>query len=115
MSPTRTGRRQVPSRQAERYSTYRDLSLVYEGRSETMQLRAPDISSRGMFIHMARHFPEGAVVKVEFTLSRSLHQVHARAEVRYCLEGVGIGVEFVDISPADQQAIENEIRILMGD
>jgi hypothetical protein len=36
--------------------------------------------------------------------------VNARAEVRYCLRGVGIGVEFIDIPPLDRQAIENEIK-----
>jgi len=103
-----------PSREAERFAAYRGLNLVYEGRSERMEVRAPDISPRGMFIHIPRQFPEGAVIKVEFWLSRSGHHVQARAEVRYCLPGVGIGVEFVDIADIDKDAIENEINDLMG-
>jgi hypothetical protein len=63
-----------------------------------------------MFIQTGRHFPEGAVLKVRFRLVRSRYEVHARAEVRYCLPGVGIGVEFVDISAEDRLAIENELR-----
>jgi len=54
------------------------------------------------------------VIKVEFWLSRSGHHVKARAEVRYCLPGVGIGVEFVEISEEDKQVIESEINDLMG-
>jgi hypothetical protein len=103
-----------PSREAERFAAYRGLNLVYEGRSEKMEVRAPDISPKGMFIHIPRQFPEGAVIKVEFWLSRSGHHVQARAEVRYCLPGVGIGVEFVDIADIDKDAIENEINDLMG-
>lgn len=104
----------VPSREYDRFATYRGLNIVYEGRSEQIEVRAPDISPRGMFIHVPQHFPEGAVLKLEFRLSRSGRDVKTRAEVRYCLAGVGIGVEFVDISPEDEQAIADEIETLMG-
>ncbi len=104
----------VPSREHERYATYRGLTIVYEGRSEQLEIRAPDISPRGMFIHIPTDFPEGAILKVEFRLTRLGHIVRARGEVRYCLPGVGIGVEFVEISPEDAQAIEDEISTAMG-
>jgi len=104
----------VPTREFDRYATYRGLNIVYEGRSENIAVRAPDISPRGMFIHIPQHFPEGAVLKLEFYLSRSGYQIHARAEVRYSLPGVGIGVEFIDITDRDQQAIADEIDALMG-
>jgi hypothetical protein len=100
---------QAPPREHSRFSTYRDLSLVYEGTSERINVHAPDLSPKGMFIHLNRYYPQGAVMKLRFTLARSAHEVNTRAEVRYCLEGVGIGVEFVDISEEDQQAIENEL------
>ena len=103
-----------PTREAERFAAYRGLTLVYEGRSEKMEVRAPDLSPKGMFIHIPRAFPEGAVIKVEFWLSRSGHHVNARAEVRYCLPGVGIGIEFVDIKEEDKAIIESEINDLMG-
>jgi hypothetical protein len=104
----------VPSREFDRFATYRGLNIVYEGRREHIEVRAPDISPRGMFIHIPQYFPEGAVLKLEFRLSRSGHIVKARAEVRYSLPGVGIGVEFVDISEEDEQAIAEEIETLMG-
>ena len=104
----------VPSREVGRYATYRDLTINYEGRSEQIAIRTPDISPRGMFIHISNRFPEGAVLKIEFRLGRSARMVKARAEVRYSLPGVGIGVEFVDISPDDKQAIADEIATLSG-
>ncbi|HEY6467919.1 MAG TPA: PilZ domain-containing protein, partial [Candidatus Acidoferrales bacterium] len=71
----------------------------------------PDISTRGMFINTTRTFPEGAVLNVRFRLALSGCEVHSRAEVRYCLAGVGVGVEFIDISQDSVQAIEREIEI----
>jgi PilZ domain len=91
-----------------RYSNLKDLSLSYEGRSEVFPIRPPDISPTGMFINTAADFPEGAILKVSFRLAKSNHPIDTRCEVRYCLSGVGIGVEFVDMHPDDQKAIAKE-------
>jgi hypothetical protein len=64
-----------------------------------------------MFINTTADFPEGAILKLSFRLARSNYPIHARCEVRYCLLGVGIGVEFIGLSFADQQAIEKEINL----
>ncbi len=101
------------SRQEERYSGYvRSLSVVYEGSAEDITFHAPDISPKGMFINTPNHLPEGAVLRVSFQLPRANFEVLARCEVRYCLPGVGIGVEFVEISREAQRAIEEEVRTL---
>lgn len=97
------------ARMAERYSSLRDLSVAYEGHSDMIATRPPDISTRGMFINTAKHFPEGAVLNVRFRLARTGVEVQSRCEVRYCLDGVGIGVEFVNISPKAASAIEEEL------
>ena len=98
----------VPTRKWPRYSNLKDLSLTYEGRSEVFPIRPPDISPTGMFINTAADFPEGAILKVSFRLAKSNHPIDTRCEVRYCLSGVGIGVEFVDMHPDDQKAIAKE-------
>jgi hypothetical protein len=41
-------------------------------------------------------------------------QTKTRAEVRYCLSGVGVGVEFIDLAPEAQRAIEEEMVALCG-
>jgi PilZ domain len=92
------------------YAHFSELSFVYEGRFEAVPIRPPDISVQGMFIQTVHHLAEGAVLKVRFRLARSRHEVQARAEVRYCLPGVGVGVEFVNISPEDREAIEKELH-----
>jgi hypothetical protein len=61
-----------------------------------------------MFINTAADFPEGAILRVSFRLAKSNHPIDTRCEVRYCLSGVGIGVEFVDMHPDDREAIAKE-------
>lgn len=98
------------TREWSRFSSLKDISLVYEGRSDVLSVRTPDISPRGMFVNTAAIFPEGAVLKVNFRLARSNYPVNTRCEVRYCLPGVGIGLEFINIAPRDEKAIREEIR-----
>lgn len=100
-----------PARSAERFSSLRDLSVTYEGHSENIVARPPDISTKGMFINTIRIFPEGAVLNVTFRLALSGYEIKSRAEVRYCLPGVGVGVEFIGILPESVHAIEREIEI----
>lgn len=99
----------VRQRRSPRYAQFSELSLTYEGRTEEISLRPPDISPHGMFVNTVKRFPEGAILKLRFRLSRSGIEVHARGEVRYCLPGVGIGVEFIGLSPEYLSAIEEEI------
>jgi len=98
----------TPPRQAERYAHYRELSIAYEGTSLEIPVRAPDISTRGMFINTAQKFPEGAVLRIGFRLARTNFQVTARGEVRYCLPGVGVGIEFIALPEDARRAIEEE-------
>lgn len=99
------------ARLAPRLANLRDLSVTYEGHSEDVALKPPDVSTRGMFINTSRSFPEGAVLVVQFSLGHSGVEISTRAEVRYCLPGVGVGVEFVEISAEAVQAIEKEIAL----
>lgn len=92
-----------------RIHSVREISLNYEGRTETISVRPPDVSCRGMFISIAERFPEGAVLNLGFRLPVTGAQIHTRCEVRYCLPGVGVGVEFLDITDKEERLIEREI------
>ena len=98
-------------RNSPRVNSLGSISLNYEGHSEEVAARPPDLSARGMFINTARNFPEGAVLNLKFLLSLSGVEIRTRCEVRYCLKGVGIGVEFVGISPDAVEEIEREIEL----
>jgi hypothetical protein len=93
----------------------REISLKYEGETTIIYVRPPDISTSGIFVSTSRSFPEGAIVTMQCKLAHSGAEISARGEVRYCLRGVGVGVEFTDISPEAVRVIEREIRMARKD
>ena len=111
MSPETKPNSRNQARITTRFSCLRELSVTYEGHSEDVITRPPDISTEGMFFNTNRMFPEGAVLNVRFRLAHSGIEVESRAEVRYCLAGVGVGVEFIKISAKAVRAIKDEIEL----
>lgn len=99
-----------PARREPRYQPISELHLSYEGDTREVEIRPPDLSPHGIFVNTSTHFPEGAVVNLRFRLTRSNLKVQTRGEVRYCLPGIGIGVEFVGLDAEAACAIEQELR-----
>lgn len=91
--------------------TISGIVLKYEGHSDLTFVRSPDVSVRGMFVNTTRQFPEGAILNVRFRLALSGASVRARGEVRYCLPGVGIGLEFIALDGETRQRIEREVTL----
>lgn len=104
----------VPRRSA-RHSECEDLSIEYEGFHRPRRVMLPNLSPGGMFINTSEYYPQGAVLKLEFRLPRSQVVVRTRAEVRHCMLGLGIGVEFLDVPPEQQRAIMEELGMLDGE
>ena len=63
-----------------------------------------------MFINTMRSFPEGAILNMRFRLALTGASVRARGEVRYCLPGVGIGLEFLGLESAVLKLLEREVE-----
>ena len=84
--------------------------MTYEGGGYEIPIRPPDLSPHGMFVNTSTHFPEGAIINLRFRLTRSNVAVQTRGEVRYCLPGIGIGIEFVGLGVESVRAIEKELR-----
>jgi PilZ domain len=84
--------------------------MRYEGGGSEIPIRPPDLSPHGMFVNISTHFPEGAIVNLRFRLTQLDVEVQTRCEVRYCLPGIGIGLEFVGLGAEVVQAIEKELR-----
>jgi hypothetical protein len=97
-------------RREPRIQQLTELHMTYEGVRSEIPIRPPDISLHGMFVNTSTHFTEGAVVNLRFRLTQSNVEVQTRGEVRYCLHGIGIGVEFVGIEASALHAIEEEIK-----
>ena len=98
-----------PVRQFKRFRYPPDLTVSYEGADGHIHLSGPEISVQGMFINTPAILPEGAVLRVSFQLTRVNFKVAVRCEVRYCLPGVGVGVEFIDLPAAARDAIDQEV------
>ena len=99
-----------PVRQFKRLRYLPDLTVSYEGHERKIGLALPSLSSQGMFINTPASLPVGAVLKISFRLPRVNFLVKARAEVRYCQSGTGVGIEFVNLSEEARRAIEREIE-----
>ena len=97
-------------RREPRIQQLTELHMTYEGVGSEIPIRPPDIGLHGMFVNTSTHFAEGAVVNLRFRLTQSNVEVQTRGEVRYCLHGIGIGVEFVGIEASALRAIEQEIK-----
>jgi hypothetical protein len=101
-----------PARREPRIQHLTELYLTYEGDTREITIRPPDLSVHGMFVNTSTHFPEGAVVNLRFCLTHSKVKVQTRGEVRYCLPGIGIGVEFVALGAEAVRAIEQELGFI---
>lgn len=98
------------TRREPRLSHLLDIRMNYEGNRQDIPIRPPDISLHGMFVNTSTHFLVGAILNLRFRLTRSNVEVQTRGEVRYCLPGIGIGIEFVGIRPEAVRAIDREIK-----
>jgi len=101
----------LTNRKDVRHRQLSELSVIYEGFAEDRHVHPPDLSPQGMFINTSTEYPQGAVLKLRFRLARTGVIVETRGEVRYCLRGVGVGVEFVGISVEAVRAIEEEMAV----
>lgn len=98
-------------RLSPRIHTVKEISVHYEGRTEEVAIRPPDVSTHGMFFNTPTRFPEGTVLNLRFRLALTGAEIRTRCEVRYCLPGIGVGVEFIDISPESVRKIEDEVQL----
>lgn len=98
-------------RRASRVHCLREITLTYEGQNERILVKAPDLSASGMFISTSRPFAEGTVLNLRFRLAVTNAEVLTRGEVRYCLPGVGVGVEFIGIGPQAAKDIARELSL----
>jgi len=99
----------VEQRQAPRV-LYRDLKIVYDGMANVVDKRSPDLSTSGMFINTPHPYPTGAQIRLRFDLLRTGINVEAMGNVRYCLLGIGVGVQFVNLPEYARAAIEKELE-----
>ena len=78
--------------------------------------RATDLSVEGMYIDTLTPYAVGSVVQLKFRLDDAddsvLGPVVTRARVLYAQEGLGIGVQFVDLKNDDRMRIKQIVEKL---
>jgi len=78
---------------------------------ESMSLAfARDISVGGMFIETDHPMPVGSRISLRFNLSENESIMVASAQVTYQVGRMGVGVQFIEISPDDLKRIENYVE-----
>ncbi len=62
-----------------------------------------DISEGGLFVSAIQHFEEGS--EVELTIPFAEEKITVRAQVKYCQQGIGLGMMFIDVTDEQRARI----------
>ncbi len=88
----------VEKRKLKRVSLRRDVIL-----NDAIRAQALNLSAGGMFIYTSHSFPVGQSMTVSFALGEG--RIRAKAIVRHCQEGVGVGLSFVSLDGEESASI----------
>ncbi len=83
--------------QEERRAVKRTRFFVDVELDGLLRARLSDVSPDGAFSECRTAFTAGAIVHVRFTVLG--REVQTAAEVRYCFQGIGMGVKFIELDP----------------
>ncbi len=75
--------------------------------------RTTDLSVGGCYIDTTVPFPSGDPVRVRIT--QGGRTLEARAVVRYSQQGMGMGLQFTEILPAEQHLLDDWLAELRGE
>ena len=89
-----------------------ELKIIYDGCTDWVDVRSPDISTSGLFINTPHSFPKGARLKLRFELPGTGTRIQAVGEVKHCLPGIGVGVEFVDLHELARVEIDKYVKAM---
>jgi len=70
--------------------------------------RLSDLSVGGAFVDARTNLPAGARVQMRFRLAE--REISVVAEVRYSAPGIGMGLQFVDLSDPDRVLIDSAVN-----
>ncbi|OGW32617.1 MAG: hypothetical protein A2X59_02175 [Nitrospirae bacterium GWC2_42_7] len=90
----------------ERVFFIKDISL-----DDTMSCTSSDICESGLFVNTTQFFKTADMVKV--TIPLESEKITLKAEVKYCHQGIGIGIMFVDMDSKQKVKIKEFIESLM--
>jgi len=77
--------------------------------NDSLTCSAFDINEGGLYIKTGDIFALGSVVKLSLPFKGDRLEVSAR--IKYCLEGVGIGIMFIDLN----DTLKGKIKVMLQD
>lgn len=77
----------------------------------TMSCTSSDISESGLFVNTTQYFKTDDIVKVTIPIDNE--KLTLKAEVKYCQQGIGIGIMFVDMDDMQKEKIKGFLESLM--
>ncbi len=92
---------------------YRRVVLVTQVRCEALGreelLVTRDVSVGGMFINAKDPFPKESEVTLSFRLQGATQTITCRGKIVYSLKGLGMGVQFFELSEQTRQMLQKFI------
>ena len=95
-------------RSAPRIAFFTEATLEGIDVSRT-DVRITDISAAGAFVDTRTVLPPGTVTQLLFTLGD--RQLRVKAQVRYSMPSIGMGLAFTDLSDADRQTLAELVGV----
>jgi hypothetical protein len=84
---------------------------IHDGYSPMpMRVSATDISARGCYVETISPYPIGTSLMVD--LSFAAGTITTRSFVRACYPGVGMGIEFMGLTPEQEQRFQQFLRAI---
>jgi tetratricopeptide (TPR) repeat protein len=87
-------------RKYPRHKAPKGMFVGWKSVGQRMVSRAETVGMGGLFLHTPTPVAEGSVVELLFDLKTG--EIRARAIVRHCNPGRGMGVQFMQMQPADR-------------
>jgi len=97
-------------RRRARHKISFNLELRDERTNVPMRVNATDISGNGCYIEMIMPMAVGTALKVDFWIEQE--HVNSSAVVRTCDPGVGMGIEFLTLTPDLQERFQSLLEKL---
>jgi Tfp pilus assembly protein PilZ len=67
-----------------------------------------DISEGGLYISAMQYFEENSIIYI--TISLKDEELTVKAQVRYCQQGMGVGIMFIDLNDEQRAKIKKLIE-----
>jgi hypothetical protein len=91
-------------RSSSRVSLFQEI--VCDGQRGSISSNAADLSEGGMFVdHASVPFTADEIVTVQFRLAAGDMPIVAEAAVSYVQRGIGMGIRFLNLEPADRERV----------